>query len=118
MKTIFVSLLMMALMGGNILVAGNKTDKPGEPAVANTSISGVIEDEKTGEALTGVIVRLNGSDIKTYTDFDGKFVFNQVSPGDYSIEAKIISYQPVTRSVKVDLNEMHALSLKLGTVND
>jgi len=121
MKTLFVSVVMMALIAGNVLFANDRNDKPAEPAepaVVNTSISGVIEDQKTGEALTGVEVRLNGSEVKTYTDFDGKFVFHQVKPGNYSVEAKIISYQPVKRNVKVDLNEMHALNLKLGTVND
>lgn len=94
------------------------TEKPGEPAVANTCISGVIVDQNTGEALTGVEVKLNGTDTKTYTDFDGKFVFNEVKPGNYSVEAKIISYEPIVRSVNVNTNELHALNLQLDNVGD
>jgi hypothetical protein len=117
MKAVVLSMVMMAMVAVNALAGSEtKTEKPGEPAVANTSISGVIVDEETGEALTGVEVKLNGSEEKTYTDFDGKFVFDGVTPGDYSVEAKIISYKPVERKLKVNTNEMHALNLELGTV--
>ncbi len=119
MKTLAVSLVMIAFLASNAFAeTSNRIEKPGEPAPVNTSISGVIVDEETGEALTGVEVKLNGDESSTYTDFDGMFVFDQVKPGDYSVEASIISYQPLSRSVKVNVNEMHALNLKLGTVNN
>jgi len=119
MKAVLLSIVMTAMVAVNTFAVSDvKTEKPGEPAVANTSISGVILDEETGEALTGVEVKLNGSEEKTYTDFDGKFVFDGVTPGDYSVKANIISYKPVVRKLKVNTNEMHALNLELGTVGD
>jgi hypothetical protein len=119
MKAFVLSIAMVAFLAVNAM-AGiiEKAEAPGEPATVNTCISGVIVDEVTGEALTGVEVNLNGCETKTYTDFDGKFVFPQVKPGDYSVEAKFISYQSVSRSIKVNVNEMHALNLKLGIVGD
>jgi hypothetical protein len=99
-------------------ITDKKTENPAGPAVAGTSISGVVVDEKTGEVLTGVEVKLNGKDLKTYTDFDGKFVFNQVEPGDYSVEAQIISYQPVVRNINVKSDEIHALNLEMDAVGD
>ncbi len=113
MKALVLSIAIMAISIVNTFAI---TEKPGEPAIANTCISGVIVDQNTGEALTGVEVKLNGTDTKTYTDFDGKFVFNQIKPGKYSVEAKIISYQPIVRSVNVNTNELHALNLQLDNV--
>ncbi len=111
-------ILSIAILAGSIVNTFALTDKPGEPAKANTCISGVIVDQNTGEALTGVEVKLNGTDTKTYTDFDGKFVFNQIKPGNYSVEAKIISYEPVVRSINVNTNELHALNLQLDNVDE
>ena len=119
MKAIVLSMALVVVVGINALAGSDsKAENPGEPAVASTSISGVIVDQQTGEALTGVEVKLNGSEEKTYTDFDGKFVFDGVKPGDYSVKANIISYKPVERQLKVNSNEMHALNLELATVGD
>jgi hypothetical protein len=115
MKALVLSIAIMAISIANTFAI---TENPGEPAVANTCISGVIVDQNTGEALTGVEVKLNGTDTKTYTDFDGKFVFDKVKPGNYSVETNIISYQPVVRSINVDTNELHALNLQLDNVGD
>lgn len=115
MKAFVLSIAIMAI---SLASAFATTENPGEPAVANTCISGVIVDQNTGEALTGVEVKLNGTDTRTYTDFDGKFVFDQVKPGKYSVEANIISYQPMVQSISVNTNELHALNLQLNNVGD
>ena len=120
MKVLSVILILMVGMT-NLAVAGNndKDDKPAEAAVeANSSIAGTIVDNETGETLTGVEVKLKGTDMKTYTDFDGKFVFDHVNPGQYAVEANIISYRNVeTPSISVDANEMHAFNLELKTLD-
>lgn len=115
MKAFVLSITIMAI---SMASAFATTENPGEPAVANTCISGIIIDQNTGEALTGVEVKLNGTETRTYTDFDGKFVFDQVKPGKYSVEANIISYQPVVQSISVNTNELHALNLQLNNVSD
>lgn len=115
MRTFVLSVAFMAFSFINTFAI---SENPGEPAVANTCISGIIIDQNTGEALTGVEVKLNGTETKTYTDFDGKFVFSQIKPGKYSIETNIISYQPVVRSVRVNPNELHALNLQLNNVGE
>jgi len=115
MKTFVLSIALVTFSFINTFAG---TENPGEPAAVNTCISGIIIDQNTGEALTGVEVKLNGSETKTYTDFDGKFVFNQVKPGKYSVEANIISYQPVVRSVSVNPNELHSLNLQMNNVGE
>ncbi|MFO8001886.1 MAG: carboxypeptidase-like regulatory domain-containing protein [Marinilabilia sp.] len=115
MKTIaMIFVLSMGLLTNTFAGNNDKDEKPGEPAPKSSSIAGVIVDDQTGETLAGVEVKLQGTDVKTYTDFDGKFVFEEITPGKYAVEARIISYKPFsTSSVNVDANEMHAFNLEL-----
>lgn len=64
-----------------------------EPApIETTSISGTVLDVASGEALTGVEVSIEGTDIKTYTDFDGNYTIKNIAPGKYNLIASYISY--------------------------
>ena len=65
--------------------------------------SGNVADKITGEALAGVEIRIEGISKKVYTDFDGNFSFDDVSPGEYSISANYISYQN-KKIEKIDIN--------------
>lgn len=64
---------------------------------ANTNVAilvkGKVTDSNTGETLVGVQVKLAETDLKTFTDFDGNFEFEEVKPGEYSIVASYISYK-------------------------
>lgn len=53
MKTFVLSIALVAFSFINTFAI---TENPGEPAVVNTCISGVVIDQNTGEALTGVEV--------------------------------------------------------------
>ena len=68
--------------------AGDNTPKP-----FTLTINGTVTDVNTGETLVGVEVKLEGTEKKTYTDFDGHFEFNEVLPGKYDISANYISYE-------------------------
>jgi hypothetical protein len=115
-----VLFLVMAV----VVTIGVSAKKPAEPSVAptavvNNTISGVVVDKATGEALTGVEIRVEGTELKTYTDFDGKFVFEGILSGEYKINASMISYREnETRLIKVKTNELHALNLNLESVID
>jgi hypothetical protein len=66
-----------------------------------SSITGQITDQSTGEGLPGVALVIAGSDIKVYTDFDGNFTFNNITPGEYTIIAEYVSYRKrIIRAVK------------------
>jgi len=67
-----------------------KTDSKAEAAVV--SLSGNIIDEVSGEALVGVEVKVDGSDLKTYTDFDGHFTINNLKSGECKLVASYTSY--------------------------
>ncbi len=93
MKKAILSIVFVALLG--FVYAGNEGEINGKSPVSPSqtiSLSGSVIDFESGEALTGVEVKLEGTDIKTYTDFDGNFEFDGVKPGNYNIIASYISY--------------------------
>ena len=66
------------------------------------SVSGQVVDNETGEALAGVLVKIEESGSTLYTDFEGGFEITDIYPGRYSINASFISYQ--ARSIDLDVN--------------
>lgn len=94
MKKLFITFLLSATVGYTF--AGN--DKTKEVANAGAveqtiCLTGQVIDLSTNEALTGVEINLEGTDIKVYSDFDGNFEIKDVKPGEYNIVASFISYQ-------------------------
>ena len=80
---------------------GIKDTKSTNSSAKTISISGTVLDMNTGEALTGVEVAIDGTDIKVYSDFDGNFTIGELSPGEYDIVASFISYK---KSLVEDFN--------------
>ncbi|HPJ80034.1 MAG TPA: carboxypeptidase-like regulatory domain-containing protein [Prolixibacteraceae bacterium] len=92
---IALQLLFFALVvfAGNDKGVENKKESVHAEANATAMvITGKVVDQVTGEALTGVKVAIEGSDIKVYTDFDGVFRFENVKPGEYDLTATFVSY--------------------------
>jgi hypothetical protein len=83
---------------------------------ASVVLVGSISDAKSGELLVGVEVKIEGTDLKTYTDFDGNFTFNNVKPGECKVVANYISYKPVAETLEAS-NKNNNLKLKLQPSN-
>ncbi len=68
-------------------------------AFALTGQTGTIEgkatDKKTGEALPGVMVTIDGTTMGASADIDGKFIITNVKPGKYKLRASYISFDPL-----------------------
>lgn len=94
MKNIILSFVFVAL---SVIVyadnEGAESNASEAPVVEVLSLSGTVIDFSSGEALTGVEVTVEGTDIKVYTDFDGNFEIDNVQPGSYNIIASYISYE-------------------------
>jgi hypothetical protein len=84
--------------------------------VIKTKICGTIVDKATGEALSGVVVKLIGTDVKIYTDFEGKFEIKNVEIGAHALEVAYISYQDVVENLFVDNTGETKITLKLKSV--
>jgi hypothetical protein len=67
---------------------------------ASVKISGKIIDVKTGEALAGVMVKLEDVNVSSYSDLDGNFEINGLTPGKYNLSTSLISYETVELNVE------------------
>ena len=93
MKKTIITLIFAVAIG--FTFANNDKTKSSEPAEAplqSVTLTGSVIDFNSGEALTGVEVKIDGTDIKAYTDFDGNFEIPDVKPGKYNLVASYISY--------------------------
>jgi hypothetical protein len=91
---VFISFLLFSMLAITSLADDNREKKNSSPEPVD--LSGIITDSETGETLIGVEVKLEGTDKKTHTDFDGNFRFERINPGEYNITAKYISYKSAT----------------------
>jgi hypothetical protein len=111
MKKLLFSFFLLATV---VAFAGNTTTKKESKAeVAVLSVAGNVIDEVSGEALVGVELTVEGTDLKTYTDFDGHFVIDNLKAGEYKLVASYTSYNKKQKTlqlksqnnqVKIELN--------------
>lgn len=92
MKKSYLALAAIFTISLTFAFAGSNGPKSETPPVQLVDLSGVVIDFETGEALTGVEVYIEDLDQKVYTDFDGRFTFENVKEGEYDIVASYISY--------------------------
>lgn len=115
MKKFLVSALMIFAV-----VLANAKEKEAKTSDTESSASivltGSVADENSGESLVGVEVKLEGTDLVTYTDFDGNFSFKNVKPGDYKLVTNYISYEKKSESLSVKTKE-NEIKIKLHSSN-
>jgi len=98
-KVIFALLVAFATTSAFAEKAETKTDSKAEAAVL--SLSGNVIDEVSGEALVGVEVKVEGSELKTYTDFDGHFVIDNLKSGECKLIASYTSYNKNEKTFQI-----------------
>ena len=75
-------------------------------ALAQSKITGKIQDKNTGEVLVGVTVSIKGTTNGTSTDLDGKYELI-VGPGIYTLNVRYIMFKElVLENIKVIANEV------------
>lgn len=92
----------VAALAGNMLAT---------PALADARIEGTIAAAGQEVPLEGVQLHLLETHRETISQRDGRFVFLDVKPGDYTLQARYIGSEPVTQ--KIHLNDEQTLSLDL-----
>jgi hypothetical protein len=116
MKKLFLYFVLSAMVFP-VFAKGKDVKKTDEPATHNVVlVAGRVTDSHTGETLAGVEVQLEGTAQKTYTDFDGNFVFKNVKTGEYTLVIHYISYEKTrVENQKIPRNT-HSLEVKLDPV--
>ena len=79
----------------------------------NTTISGIITDEKDGEPLIGCAVYYGNSDRGSATDLDGKYILQNVRPGS-TIRVSYVGYKTREITFTGNIPPRLDISLKSG----
>lgn len=64
----------------------------GSLMIAQTTVSGIVKEAKTGEPIPGANIKIIGKSIGTTTDFDGHFSFKVVQSVPFTLEVSLIGY--------------------------
>ena len=105
MKKIIFSLLALVI---TIAVTAKENEAKTPVNTENSvtvTLAGSIADATSGESLAGVEVKIEGTELKTYTDFDGNFTFDGVKPGEYKVVTSYISYKPATQVLSLNAKQ-------------
>lgn len=117
---VIVTLLLAGCTGGT----GSSTS-PSPPATtaptatvsdAMGSIEGVVVDEESSP-LPGAAIGLEDSALTAATDAAGKFVFNDLAPGDYTVFASKLGFGSAGRKVAVIAGEVTAVQIQLQAIS-
>ncbi|HEX2867404.1 MAG TPA: TonB-dependent receptor [Ignavibacteriales bacterium] len=77
-------------------------------------IAGVVKDSRTGEALIGANIVVEGTKMGAASNVDGFYAILNVPPGTYSIRATLIGYNATTvKDVRVNIDQTTNLDLSL-----
>ncbi len=100
MKNILIAVTLILLVV-SVNAKGKSSKIIDTESTVTMVLTGSIADENSGESLVGVEVKIEGTDLKTYTDFDGNFSFKDVKPGEYKLTSSYISYKKNVQVLKV-----------------
>ena len=103
MKRINQILILVGLVSSlnTVMAVENENSSSADKAMTRT-VKGHVTDRISGEALTGVAVKINNSNETVYTDFEGNFEIENVVPGQYELSVSFISYKNIDQVLKVD----------------
>ena len=73
----------------------------GATTFAQTTFSGTVTDDKSGEPLPGVNIKISRKAVGTTTDFDGKFTLKVTDAPPFMIELSTLGY----KTIKVDITK-------------
>ncbi|MBN2092954.1 TonB-dependent receptor [candidate division KSB1 bacterium] len=84
-------------------------------AATTGKISGTVSDAETGEALPGVNVLIEGTNLGAATDLTGKFFIINIPPGSYSVKARFMGYSTKTiTDVRVSIERTTTINIKMS----
>lgn len=110
--------LVLSLALTSALIYASDSEKSTEKNMNTCVLSGHIIDKSNGESLTGVTVKLEGTDQVAFTDFNGDFSFENLKPGQYTVETNLVSYKQAELKVNASVSKTDELNISLETVTE
>ncbi len=89
------------------------------PGYAQSSVTGAVEDARTGEKLPGVNVFIEGTTKGAATDAAGIYQIGGLEAGTYIITARFLGYRNQSKEIHVEAGETVTLNFELseGSIN-
>lgn len=78
------------------------------------AIEGTVESAATNQPLGNVQVFIQGTEIGTITSGDGTYRLTGVPTGEHTVQARLIGYQPTSRSVTVEAGALTRVDFALS----
>lgn len=78
------------------------------------TVQGTVSDADTGERLPGANVGIVGSLVGTTTDVDGRYSFEVVPSGTYTVRVSFVGYTTTSREVTVSSGETVTVDFSLS----
>ena len=108
-EKIVIALLVFTAFGFTLINSGIKDtlSAPVNYFDQFGKITGKVIDAKTGDAIPGANVVINGTTLGAVTDMMGEFVVDKVPPGLYQFRVSMVGYEPGIRgdiAVKANLS--------------
>ena len=83
-------------------------------ASTDANIGGHVLDGETGEHMPYCLVAIKDTRLATMTDASGHFVFRDLAPGTYTVEATYTGFKAQTRTVVVNAGQSVELNFELN----
>lgn len=110
-------LISFAAETTNTVTKGKVRESNTTASTPTATLTGKVIDLNTGEALAGVEVAIEGSNVKVHSDLDGNFKFDNLQPGEYNLIASYISYNK-SFIEKLEVGKANqSLNIKLQSAN-
>lgn len=81
--------------------------------VSDANIAGHVVDRESGEHIPGCLITILNSDYATVTDGSGHYVFRDLKPGEYEVQASFIGYKTQLKSTTVVMQQTLELNFDL-----
>ncbi|TLV00754.1 TonB-dependent receptor [Dyadobacter luticola] len=101
MNRVFLSLLLVLIINKSF---AQKTE-------CGCFVKGLVKDTHTGQPVVGATVLILGQNTGVFTDPNGRYELRNLCPGSYTLECRIVGYQPYRQ--KIDLTAGHEENFNL-----
>ena len=98
-------LTLLALIGHSFIHAQDSSG----------AIAGKVTDANTETVMKGVKIILSGTSRESSSDERGRFSFDGVKAGEYSVIFSYLGYSAVTKTIEVEAGETSIIQIEMGT---
>ncbi|MFH5831608.1 carboxypeptidase-like regulatory domain-containing protein [Halalkalibaculum sp. DA3122] len=95
------SLLAMVTLFVGLLFSVTAVEAQAQELEQTTAISGTVVDSETEQPVSGIELKIEGTEQSAQTDEKGQFSFSGLAPGTYTIVATPEGYQEVSKEVEL-----------------